>query len=761
MGCCSHAGFHDVYKKRSDRRCTDVVCLLALLGAWGAVGGIIAASISKDSSLLYSLIYPKDAYGQWCGLTSSVDSKTHMMYPVINDDLTAMASTIAGYSYSEYYKVIQDLRGLCVEECPNTFNFSNPNYFGGPGYPTPSSCTSDPGSGDSGAANCNLPIPTPLYSSAYLTYDVLGYCIPYSSTYTSTPKTVCTNPACSAADGRSCTDIPTNPDITTAWEVCPPGSDATSSACTVECVDGYEFQVEYTATIEPVNTTSSTSVYIDYLSSYIATVASTWDSFVVAWTPIWLAGVLFPVLLGIVWLVLLYLFAGVIVYTLLIVLIICLWMLTIICATKAGVVPSSVVDSATAYANSSTVAAYSSVASGTDQYYYLIGFALTLILTVVVCIFICMSCKALRRAVTLIEECTRALRSVPILILAPLPGLFLQIGFLFLGLFGLFFVVYPTTWTTADGTQDTNTVIVLALIVTGGILWTLEFIWAISFTSTSATVAHWFVEQGEHKSWCETMKTICMGCGLGKWLDATWTILFKHMGSMAFGSLLIATCQLIRLCLTAFDHYTKEQQKANFLLKLAMKCAQYAMWCLQKSIEFVSHYAYINVGIEGVSFCTGCADTFKLICTYPAQTAINAIIKNLLKMLIGWSIPTICAAGAWYYLDSWTFEEDCGKTTCPTVVYSDTYNVLCPTVTVFAIAYFIANGITVSLTCCLDTIFLCAYKDMQENKPPKFMSDALRAAFNAAKNEAGRSAAKYQSADAKKNGDAVADTVEV
>ena len=41
------------------------------------------------------------------------------------------------------------------------------------------------------------------------------------------------------------------------------------------------------------------------------------------------------------------------------------------------------------------------------------------------------------------------------------------------------------------------------------------------------------------------------GIGLGRMADATWTICSRHLGSMAFGSLIIAICQLIRLVLNA------------------------------------------------------------------------------------------------------------------------------------------------------------------------------------------------------------------
>ena len=40
---------------------------------------------------------------------------------------------------------------------------------------------------------------------------------------------------------------------------------------------------------------------------------------------------------------------------------------------------------------------------------------------------------------------------------------------------------------------------------------------------------------------------------------------------------------------------TKEQQKGNLVMKLALKCAQCCMWCLQKTVEFVSYCSWLEM----------------------------------------------------------------------------------------------------------------------------------------------------------------------
>merc|ERR1719224_338002 len=81
----------------------------------------------------------------------------------------------------------------------------------------------------------------------------------------------------------------------------------------------------------------------------------------------------------------------------------------------------------------------------------------------------------------------------------------------------------------------------------------------------------------------------------------------------AFGALIIAICQLIRYILATIDYYTKDLQQENFLYKMAIKCAQCAMWCLQKTIEFISYFGFVFIALEGQNFCQACKTTFAFL----------------------------------------------------------------------------------------------------------------------------------------------------
>ena len=67
MGCCSEKDKGEVFKPRRKRWCTDVICLLLLIAAGAGMLVIAFVAISAHPGLIYGLIYPTDAYGNYCG----------------------------------------------------------------------------------------------------------------------------------------------------------------------------------------------------------------------------------------------------------------------------------------------------------------------------------------------------------------------------------------------------------------------------------------------------------------------------------------------------------------------------------------------------------------------------------------------------------------------------------------------------------------------------------------------------------------------
>jgi len=164
--------------------------------------------------------------------------------------------------------------------------------------------------------------------------------------------------------------------------------------------------------------------------------------------------------------------------------------------------------------------------------------------------------------------------------------------------------------------------VVVLLYFLFGVLWTLESIKNVGYCSLSGNFSDWyfFRRDTSMRSKCPLARSFCR-------------VLRYHLGTIAFGSFIIAVVQLIRIFLMLLDKYTKKQQQSNLLIKLTIKCAQCCLWCLEKTLKFITNYCYIYTAMQGSGFCKSCFLTFSLIVTNPGQLAINTFVRTILSWI--------------------------------------------------------------------------------------------------------------------------------
>lgn len=84
-----------------------------------------------------------------------------------------------------------------------------------------------------------------------------------------------------------------------------------------------------------------------------------------------------------------------------------------------------------------------------------------------------------------------------------------------------------------------------------------------------------------------------------------------HIGTLAFGSLIITICRLIRVCLEYIDQKIKAYD--NELTKAILCCCKCFFFCLEKFLKFINKNAYIMCSIHGKNFCASARDAFSLL----------------------------------------------------------------------------------------------------------------------------------------------------
>lgn len=84
-----------------------------------------------------------------------------------------------------------------------------------------------------------------------------------------------------------------------------------------------------------------------------------------------------------------------------------------------------------------------------------------------------------------------------------------------------------------------------------------------------------------------------------------------HLGTVAFGALIIAIVRVIRVILEYIDHKVKKFD--NPFTRCIMCCCKCFFWCLEKFLKFVNKNAYIMCAVHGKNFCRSANDAFSLL----------------------------------------------------------------------------------------------------------------------------------------------------
>ncbi|KAF5914355.1 hypothetical protein HPG69_000466 [Diceros bicornis minor] len=197
-----------------------------------------------------------------------------------------------------------------------------------------------------------------------------------------------------------------------------------------------------------------------------------------------------------------------------------------------------------------------------------------------------------------------------------------------------------------------------------------------------------------------------------------------HTGSLAFGSLILAIVQIIRVILEYLDQRLKAAK--NKFAKFLMTCLKCCFWCLEKFIRFLNRNAYIMIAIYGTNFCTSARNAFFLLMRNIIRVAVLDKVTDFLfllgKLLIVGSVGIL----AFFFF---THRIRIVQDTAPPLNY---YWV--PILTVIVGSYLIAHGFFSVYGMCVDTLFLCFLEDLERNdgsaERPYFMSSNLKKVLN-------------------------------
>jgi len=717
MGCWGQCDLVDdgaIFKPLSKRCCTDILCLLFFLVY--LVAQLVIAFLAITNGDMNYIMYPKDYLGQYC--TADLPGRTKAFYPRLDKDLQEQAAFFAagpaGFYYFQPYT-------LCVAECPAAFSLSNPETYGGPTYP--------------GAAT-----DAPSFYAGTATTDIFDRCLPRTDTQPGLDRQLCGAPACNDEALATCLGfapectvgenaISSDPSVTTAWYV----DNATMSTC---C--DFEVSEVNTQTFLPADATAESRAYERQFAAYVSSAFGVFRAVSDSSGIVLIMGLAAPIAFAFVWFILLFCFAGLLVVLALLIFFVALLALTAYLYYKAGFVAQLGVNVA-ALTNFSAIT--SITATSTDDIsptIYAILAVLSTIGLLFYLVFLCLSRQAIFRCIAIIREVTKVFFALPFMTLWPLVGVAFVIGVVMYAFFiGCLIMTSNansfaevsaaleaevsignssrvTSMTDAfNSTSQQTQMTIMMIIHIVGCLWAFYITQTATYMTLSRSAAVWYFGHGDDGNGGVVQK-LKFFSGIKVVLICAWCVISRHLGSAVFAAAILTIIKSLRIVLGAIDHYTQDMQDSNLLLKVLMKCVQCCLWCFEKTVKFITYYGLIFVAVEGDNFCKSCFSTFKFICNYPGQMSVNALVARILSFVISLSIPVAAAAISFFWVDAQV-------PTRPGPVWVS--------LSVFILAFVIASAVTDVFRCCIDTIFVSAFKDMAENTPPKYMSTSLRSGF--------------------------------
>uniref|UniRef100_A0A1B6ECV3 Choline transporter-like protein n=1 Tax=Clastoptera arizonana TaxID=38151 RepID=A0A1B6ECV3_9HEMI len=264
--------------------------------------------------------------------------------------------------------------------------------------------------------------------------------------------------------------------------------------------------------------------------------------------------------------------------------------------------------------------------------------------------------------------------------------------------------------------QVDNLLLYLHLINLFGMFWGIWFVSGLNQMILSSTFATWY--------WTFKKRNVPFFAVT----EAIARVVWYHMGTIAFGSLILAICSFIRAMIEFAEQKLKKYD--NPVTKAILCCAKCFFWCLHKFLCFINRNAYIMCAIHGKNFCASAKDAFQLLMRNVIRVVFVDKVTDFLFFL-GKMVITIGMMVLSYFvfvkpstlrlLDNSSRDVQLNYPWFPLAVVGFT-------------TYIVASLFFSVYSVAVDTLFLCFLEDCERNdgssEKPYFMSKELMRILN-------------------------------
>ncbi|XP_076661581.1 choline transporter-like protein 1 isoform X1 [Halictus rubicundus] len=226
---------------------------------------------------------------------------------------------------------------------------------------------------------------------------------------------------------------------------------------------------------------------------------------------------------------------------------------------------------------------------------------------------------------------------------------------------------------------------------------TCEFLLGCQHVVVACAVARWFFTRDKKRLSCAVSR------GFGY-------LVRYHLGTVAFGALVIGIVRLIRAIISFVQNRLKRYD--NDLVRGILCCCQCCLWCFECALKFLTRNAYIETAIYGCNFCTGGRKAFTALSSNILRVAAINSVGDFVLFLGKVLVVTLTIVSGIYLMQK---KEGLHHPWVPIAVAG-------------LFAFLVAHCFISIYEMVIDTIFICFCEDCEKNDGigrPYFMSRGL------------------------------------
>lgn len=280
--------------------------------------------------------------------------------------------------------------------------------------------------------------------------------------------------------------------------------------------------------------------------------------------------------------------------------------------------------------------------------YLTVGIVLGILALLMVCMLVC-GFNQLRIAINVVDASADFIRKTKRIILVPVIYFFAQIL-----IFITFLFCMACIWSMGDITVKTGTInashqlktstfpkgkyedfIITALVMFFGLLWILAFFNAQQSFIVMVSASTYYFDSNKEK---DGDANVSMG------VKFAWVY---HIGSLAFGSFIIALIEFIRIVFMTIAEQAEKASGNNPAVKCAVCVANCLLACIEKITDYINKAAYCYMAVSGDGFCTSAWNGFLLNMKHALEFAWAKVLAELF-IFTGKLSLVICNCGFLY-----------------------------------------------------------------------------------------------------------------